>query len=162
MEVTRVTNKNQIVLEYLKQCPGIKHLFFEYGERSDDAIHLLTSSVEKATRTEYIDGSQPKRLDYTIVWHKALSYMPVMSEPGTPDPAVAELDDVQSIIEWINAQERAHNYPEFGINCPVDRVHCLNDVPQLAGIDTRYNPPLARYSFTVRFEYIDMTHCVFN
>ena len=157
-----MTSKNQIVLDYLRQCPGIERLYFEYGERHGDAVHLMTSSVETATRSEYIDGSQPKRLDYSMVWHKALEYMPVMTEPGKTDPAVAELDDVQSIIDWINAQDRAHNYPDFGENCPVDNMRCLHDVPQLVGIDTRYNPPLARYTFTVRIEYTDMTHCVFN
>lgn len=155
-------SKNQIMLDYLRQCPGVERLYFEYGERRADAIHLLTSSVEKATSAEYIDGSQPKQLDYSIVWHKPMTYMPVMTEEGQTAPGVAELDDVQGIIDWIAAQNRNHNYPDFGEHCVVDSMHCLHDAPRLAGIDTHYNPPLARYTFTLRVEYLDTTHCVFN
>lgn len=156
-------SKNQIMLDYLSKCDGIQQMYFQYGHAEDGAMQLVTSSVEAATRAEYIDGSQPKRLDYSLIWFKALAFLPAVAGTSeTVNANVAELDDVQAIIDWINAQNDAHNYPDFGEECQVDAISCLHDVPQLIGVDTTYSPPLARYTFTIRVEYLDLTHCIFK
>lgn len=156
-------SKNQIMLDYLSQCDGIQQLYFQYGHAKDGAMQLVTSSVEAATRKQYIDGSQPKRLDYSLIWFKALGFLPaVTGAGGQVNENVAELDDVQGIIDWINAQNDTHNYPDFGKDCQVDAIGCLHDVPQLIGIDTTYSPPLAKYTFTIRVEYLDLSHCIYK
>lgn len=156
-------SKNQIMLDYLSQCDGIGRLYFQYGQAGDNAMQLVTSSVEAATRAQYIDGSQPKRLDYSLIWFKSLAFMPVVAGAGGQvNENVAELDDVQSIIDWIGAQNAAHNYPDLGEDCQVDAISCLHDVPQLIGIDAAYSPPLAKYTFTIRVEYLDLSHCIFK
>ena len=156
-------SKNQVMLDYLSQCDGIGRLYFQYGRAGDNAMQLVTSSVEAATRAQYIDGSQPKRLDYSLIWFKSLAFMPVVTGVGGQvNENVAELDDVQSIIDWIGAQNAAHNYPDLGEDCQVDAISCLHDVPQLIGIDTTFSPPLAKYTFTVRVEYLDLSHCIFK
>lgn len=156
-------SKNQIMLDYLSQCEGVRQLYFQYGDARDNAMQLVTSSVETATRAGYIDGSQPKKLDYSLIWYKALAFLPVVTNGGGQVNAnVAELDDVQIIIDWIGAQNDAHNYPDLGEDCQVDAISCLHDVPQLIGIDASYSPPLAKYTFTVRVEYIDLSRCIFR
>lgn len=156
-------NKNQIMLEYLQQCEGIKQLYFQYGEMRAGSVQMLTNSVESAARAEYIDGSRPRQLDYSLIWFKPISIVPVRNPAtGQYNGNIAELDDVQNIIEWVEQQQDDHNLPDFGPGYEVDSIRCLHDVPQLLGIDTTSSPALARYSFTVRVEFLDTTHCTFR
>lgn len=156
-------SRHQIMLDYLSQCDGIQQLYFQYGQAAAGAMQLVTSSIEAATRAQYIDGSQPKRLDYSLIWYKPLAFLPVVTGAGAPvNGNVAELDDVQSIIDWIGEQNDARNFPDLGEDCQVDAISCLHDVPQLIGIDTTFSPPLAKYTFTVRVEYLDLSHCIFK
>ena len=156
-------SKHQIMLDYLSRCDGIGRLYFQYGRAGDSEMQLVSSSVDAATRAQYVDGSQPRRLDYSLIWFKSLAFMPVVTGAGGQvNENVAELDDVQSIIDWIGAQNAAGNFPDLGVDCQVDAVSCLHDVPQLIGIDAAYSPPLAKYTFTIRVEYLDLSQCIFK
>lgn len=156
-------SKNQIMLDYLSGCEAIKQLSFQYGEAQNDTMQLVTSSVEAAARSEYIDGSQTKRLDYTLIWYKALGYVPVLTNAaGQTNENVADLDDVQGIIDWIDKQNDDRNFPDFGADCADYAIRCLHDVPQLVGIDTSHSPPLAKYTFTIRVEFLDLSHCLYK
>jgi len=153
-------DKNKIVLDYLLTSEEVSKLYFQYSIAAKDSMQIQTSTVESAQRKGYIDGSRPRRLDYTFVWFKPLGFIPVVANAGGSPQNVAELDDVQSIIDWIEEQNDSHNFPNFGSNCVVDRIYCLNDTPQLVGVDTSSNPPLARYKFTLRIEFIDYSHAI--
>lgn len=155
--------RNEIMLEYLMGCEAIKQLYFEYGEMRSGALQMSTMSTETAAQSAYVDGSRPRQLDYSLVWYKPIAITPVRNPAtGQYNPTVAELDDVQGIIEWIEAQNDAHELPDFGEGYVVDAVRCLQDVPRLLGIDTSYSPAMARYSFTVRVEFVDFTRCKYR
>lgn len=148
-------SKTQIMLDYLLQCPAVSDLYFQYGQMHDGSQQINTQAVETATQTPFIDGTQAKRLDFSFVWAKPLLVIPVIPNGGTPQ-TVADLDDVQGVIDWITANNAAHILPAFD-GCIVDGIKCLTDTPQMAGVDTSYSPPLARYRFTIRVDFIDLT-----
>lgn len=155
--------KNEIMLAYLQQCEGVQQLYLNYGDARAGNALISTVATESASQAAYVDGSAPKQLDYSLVWYKPISVLPVRNPAtGQYNPVLAELDDVQSIIDWIEAQNDAHSLPDFGEDCPVDSIRCLQSVPQLLGIDTTYSPALARYTFTVRVEYTDFTRCIYR
>lgn len=153
-------SRNQAVLDFMLTSEAISSLYFQYANTADGVMRIGTTSTESNTRREYIDGSRPRTYDFTFTWYKSLSVLPVVTAQGLSNENVADLDDVQSIIEWIEAQDDAQNYPDLGVKCVVDRMYCLTDTPRLAGVDTSYNPPLARYTFTIRIEYVDYTHAI--
>lgn len=156
-------NKNQIMLDYLQQCEAVKQLYFQYGEMRAGAMQLMTNSVESAARAEYIDGSRPRQLDYSLIWYKPISIMPVRNPvTGQYNANIAELDDVQGIIDWITDRQYDHDLPDFGPGCEMESIRCLHEVPQLLGIDVAASPPLARYSLTIRVEFVDTTRRIFN
>lgn len=155
--------KNEIMLAYVQRCPGIRQLYFTAGEMLPDAVQITASSVETAAQTAYIDGSRLRYLDYNLIWFRPLSVTPVRNPAtGTYNHAVAEVDDIQSIIDWVETQNDAHDLPEFGDGYVTDSIRCLQAVPQLLGIDQSYSPPLARYTFTLRVEFLDLTRCKIN
>jgi hypothetical protein len=88
----------------------------------------------------------------------------------TPNPVidglsaenVDELNEVQELIDWINAEGDAENYPDFGDRCYVDSMKCLTAEPVLLGVDKEQNPPIAIYRVSVQIDYIDTTKVIWN
>jgi hypothetical protein len=69
---------------------------------------------------------------------------------------------VQSILDWIDEQADNENYPDFGENIEIEGMSTLSTDPDLDGIDTSVNPPLARYSIGVKIEYLDNNKVLWN
>ena len=152
--------KNEAMLAYVQQCPDIRRLYFTTAEMTPDAVQITASSVETSAQAAYVDGSRLRYLDYSLIWFRPLAVVPVLNPAtGAYNQAVAELDNIQSIIDWVEAQNDAQNLPDFGDGFVVDSVRCLQAVPQLLGIDNNYSPPMARYTFTLRVEFLDITRC---
>ena len=156
-----MTNKTNAVLEYLLQSPAISAFYFQYADAQANAVQISSNAVDRASRKQFVDGSQQKRLDFTFTWYKPLTCIPVIAGAESIE-TVAALDDVQDIIDWIDAQNDARNYPDLGDKCTVDLISCTTDTPRLAGVDTTYTPALARYQFTIRLEYLDESGCVWG
>lgn len=152
--------KNEVMLAYVQRCPAIGRLYFTAGEMRPDSVQITASSVETAAQTAYIDGSRLRYLDYNLIWFRPLAVAPVRNPAtGQYNQAVAEIDDIQEIIDWVEKRNDAHDLPEFGDGYVTDSIRCLQAVPQLLGIDNNYSPPLARYTFTLRVEFLDITRC---
>lgn len=151
---------NQSVLDFLLQSDAISTLYFQYANIADGLVRISTTANEINSRREFIDGSRPRELDFTFTWYKSLSVLPVLTQQGVSNENVADLDDVQAIIDWIDEQNDAQNFPDLGEKRLVERMFCLSDVPRLAGVDTSYSPALARYTFTIRVEYVDYTYAI--
>ena len=68
--------------------------------------------------------------------------------------------DVQELISWLDEQRYEGNAPDFGDQCVVDDVKSMNNEPVLAWVDAQQAPPIAKYTVTVRVEYIDYTNSI--
>ena len=150
------------LLAYLLTSTAIEQLYFQYGEAADGAISISTQAIDTSERRRYVDGSEPKQLDFVFTWYKPLSTLPVSTTlaQGETNQNVAELDDVSAIIDWIEEQNHLRNFPDLGEHCVVDEIYCLTNHPRMAGVDIAANPPLARYTFTIRINYIDYTYAI--
>ena len=76
---------------------------------------------------------------------------------------MSEISEVQEIIDWINEQAEAKNYPNFGHYCTIEEMRCDTDRPVLNGVfaDSQ-GSPVARYSFTIQIDYLDTTKKIWN
>ena len=163
-------NKHQAVIDFLCNCPQIRDnpLYFNFINAKDENKQIITQANDIATHRPYIDGSVKKRYTFTLIDFKSLSYNPIVkniqvnssSGSSEPEPAfinenVEEILDTQAIIDWIREQADINNYPNFGEDCYIDDMRVTSDIPNLNGIDTRTNPVLAQYSFTIQIDYID-------
>ena len=72
------------------------------------------------------------------------------------------IGDIQGIIDWITEQNDAQNYPDFGDKCSIEEMRVLTDNPNLDGIDTSTKPSLARYSMSIRIDYLDKSNKIWN
>ena len=155
-------DKSQAILTFLQTCPTIKEnpLFFNFGDIKDNANQTIFQSDDKALDRPYIDGSVLKRFTFNIDSFKAINYIPVAN--GLMDENLEGFQEVQNILDWINAQDKLRNYPDFDSKCFIDKMKTLTSKPDLVGVDTTQTPAMAIYRISIQIDYIDKSDCVWN
>lgn len=155
-------DKHEAMLNYLFTCPTVlsNPLFFNFGEMKENSNQFITTSNSETYGTEYVDGSITKFYVFTLLTFKTISYNAIVKTEGTgtytyTDENLLELTEFQDVIDWINEQEDAHNYPDFGENCVVDSIKCMTANPVVSDVDTSQEPAIATYSITIQVEYLD-------
>jgi hypothetical protein len=157
-------DKNQAVIDYLNDCPAIQNnsLFFNFINAKDNNKQFVTVGNDKNVEQPYIDGSVLKRYTFTIIDYRSIAYQAIVKQPGYINENVEELLDVQSIIDWVTEQNDLRNYPDFGNDCIIESIQALTDNPNLNGVDTTVTPALAKYSISIRIEYLDNSKKIWN
>jgi len=160
-------NKEQAVIDFICNCPEIQAhpLFFNFINAKPDNKQIITSGNDRNIQKPYIDGSVLKRYTFTIIDFRSVTYQAIVksSEALTPpvNENVEEYVDIQNIIDWVDEQEDARNYPDFGNNCQIEEMKVLTDNPVLNGTDTQVKPALAKYSFSIQIDYIDNSKVIY-
>lgn len=165
------TDKNQAVIDFITNCPAISGnpLFFNCLDAKDNSKQIITQANETSLNRNYVDGSVLKRYTFTIIDFRSVTYLPLPQQPQTSGTTtvlvhenVEELLDVQGIMDWVNTQARAHNYPDFGSDCIIDNMRTTSENPNLNGVDTQVSPALAKYSMSIQIDYIDTSNAIWN
>lgn len=159
-----MVDKNQAVIDFLINCPQIKNnpLFFNATEAKDNNKQILTLGNDKSLNVKYIDGSVLRRFTFTLVDYRSVAYQAIVKLPEYKNENVEEVLDIQGIIDWITEQNDAQNFPDFGDKCTIEEMRVLTDNPNLDGIDTSTKPSLARYSMSIRIDYLDKSNKIWN
>ena len=167
-------DKNQAVIDFLMQCQTIADnpLFFNFLNAKDNSKQVIADSNDIALNKTFIDGSVLKRYTFTIIDFRSVTYLPIAKVPaGTttttaPDTRVneniEELFNVQSIMDWVNEQADARNYPDFGNDCMIEDMRTTSENPSLNSVDTKVSPALAKYSMSIQIDYIDKSKAIWN
>lgn len=159
-----IVDKNQAVIDFLIACPNIHDnpLYFNLINAQDDAKQFITSSNDIATMQRFIDGSVLKTYTFTLIDFKSVTFNPVVKLEDYQNENVYDMANVQEIITWINEQAELRNYPDFGPDCVVENMQVTTENPTLNYIDASMSPPLAKYSFTIRIDYLDKSKMLWN
>lgn len=154
-----VVDKNQAVIDYIIQCPTIQNspLYFNFINAQDDTNQFITLASERYASREYVDGSVLKIYSFTIILYKSAADIAVVKFSGYPNENIADMSDIQALIDWIHEQEDLHNYPDFGEDCVIDSIYTTTENPSFDGIDDEVSPPLAVYSVTIEVQYLDVS-----
>ena len=159
-----MVDKNQAIIDFLLTCPQIvaNPLYFNFLKAKDNDKQIVTQSNEKSLNSSYVDGSVTKRYTFSIIDYRSVVYEPLPKMEGYTSENVEELLDVQGILDWVDEQNEARNYPNFGTGCDIDSMRCTSENPNLNGVDTNITPALAKYSITIQIDYLDTTKAVWN
>lgn len=159
-----MVDKNQAIIDFLMECPQLKNnpLFFNFTEAKDNNKQLLPLANDKVMDRTFIDGSVMKRFTFTLIDYRSVAYQAVVNQAGYANENVEELFDTQGIIDWITEQALNKNYPDFGNTCEIEGMIVLTDNPNLNGVDTSTKPSLAKYSFSIRIDYLDTSGRIWN
>ena len=105
--------------EWFAQCASITRLFFNFSGTDDGDTAIATSG--ETVLDDYIDGSQRRRYAFELI-----RYLPATFDPNDPGN-VTMMEDVERIVEWVEQQNAAGNFPEFPSGSYVERVSVLDD-----------------------------------
>lgn len=152
-----MSDKNQAIIDYLLQCPDIagSELYFNFINAQDNNKQIVTLANDAYSHRPYIDGSVLKTYTFTLLDFKSITDSSIVFLPGYQNENVADISDVQALIDWVNEQNDLHNFPNFGSDCEIQSIETTTDNPNLEGINTEVTPILAMYSVSIRIDYID-------
>lgn len=155
-------DKSQSMIDFLQSCPVIKlnPLFFNFGSKEDNAHQAIVKADDVNLQKPYIDGSVEKRYTFSVDSFKTVAYNPVIQ--GLTDENLDDFKDVQELLDWVTSQDDNRNYPDFGDKCFIDNMKVLTEKPEILGIDTSANPPLAVYRISIQIDYIDSSKVLWN
>lgn len=139
-----MNNKHQAMVEYILQNETIKNFFYLVNAVQNNSI-TLTPVYSDEVVSQYIDGTAQRQYDFAVAIYRDISDVACDTEN------LVSMSEAQRFMDWIDAQDRAHNYPDFGLDCTVTRIRNLQDMPSVAGQDERH----IRYLFQCRVEYIE-------
>ena len=153
-------DKNQSMVEFIQQCPTIQNnpLFFNFAESGDGHNHFITG--KDYLKKSYIDGSVLKQYTFSIASYYSVSHNAIIQ--ADEDENIENMAKVQEILDWIDEQSNLHNFPDFGTECEVEDIESITTDPDIDGIDTSVNPPIARYSIGVKVSYLDNSKRIWN
>lgn len=157
-------DKNKAIVNFLLTCDYIKNspLFFNFGEAKADNKQLVTLATDIRVNTPFIDGSVRKRYTFTILDYKSVAYKAIPRREGATDENLENAFEAQQVIDWVTEQADLHNYPDFGVDCKIDDMVVITDQPNMNGIDRAITPALAKYSISIRIDYIDYSKAIWK
>lgn len=140
--------KHDAMMEYFK--PKIEelaggNLSFNNSQEEPDTFSLITNYSDKV-RKQYIRTGTEKEYAFTIVIVKAYSTY-------ADDLNLESMNFAQSFVEWLETQNKKKNYPKFPNNCQMRKMECLQNIPNLAGINSQAG--IARYMIQCRLIYYE-------
>lgn len=138
-------NKNTAMLEYLRQYPGLQSFLF-FNSMVDQIGNTAVQTVSGETwEKKYVRGHGIKQWDFAVV-------KIAQADTGTSDINADETQAVQDFMDWIEAQNKAGNFPDFSPG-KVLSISNLQNMPNFAGIDN--NEGTAKYMFQCRVRYYE-------
>lgn len=157
-------DKNKAVISYILQCPQIVNspLFFNAIKAEDESKQIVTVANDANINKPFVDGSVLKRYTFTIIVFKSVTYNRLVTDGLHNNENVDELVDVQDIMDWVDEQNDARNYPDFGSDCEVEDISTTTNIPRTNGIDTTLTPALIKYSITIQINYLDKSKSIWN
>lgn len=144
-------------IEWLLQSDYIKSnkLFLNAIEAQDNNVQIVTQQIADNQVTEYIDGSKKYPITFFINNYKSVSYNQLVKSMIDGNENVAELLDVQKIIEFVKDMEKQGNYPKFSDNIRVEKVYCQYNTPSTPAVDSSFTPALAKFTIPIVCEVFE-------
>ena len=157
-------DKNKAVVDYLLTCPYIKDnpLFYNFGKEESDNAQMITLANDAKLNTTYIDGSVQRRYTFTVIVYKPIAYRAILNREGVTDENIDNAFEAQQVIDWVDTQNESRNFPNFGSDCKIDKIMAVTDQPNLNGVDRATTPALAKYSISIKIEYIDYSKAIWK
>ena len=157
-------DKNKAIIDFLLTCDYLKDnpLFFNFGEAKSDNKQIVTLANDIRVNTPFIDGSVRKRYTFTILDYKSVAYKAIPRREGATDENLENAFEAQQVIDWVTEQAELHNYPDFGEDCKIDDMVVITDQPNMNGVDRAVTPALAKYSVSIRIDYIDYSKAIWK
>lgn len=139
--------KHDAMMDYFR--PAIEELAqefirFNFSPESEDTIGFVTNYSDKQIK-KYFGGAE-KEYGFSIIVVKAYS-------TNDDDLNLEAMNFAQGFMDWLQKQNKAKNFPDFGKNCKIRKMENLQNMPNLSGVNAEEG--LARYMLQCRIVYYE-------
>lgn len=138
--------KHEAVKEYFED--KVEELVGEvlgFNYSPDRASVAIIPQYSDRNVREYVTGDK----------QRAYSFAFIVVRPYSTEPFdllnIESMDLGQTFMEWIEEQDEARIYPDFGENCEVEKMEVLQNMPNLASVNA--DEGTARYMIQGRILY---------
>lgn len=118
-------------------------LHFNFSPESPDSISIITRYSDHVVR-RFITDEAEKEYGFSVIIVKAYSQ-------DTDDVNIEAMNFAQAFMDWLDEQNAAKNFPDFGEGTEVLSIDNLQNMPNLSGISQ--DGSLARYQVQGRVLY---------
>lgn len=118
---------------------------FNYAPALPYRISFLTNYSDRL-RKKYLIGAE-KEYGFTILLTRPYSM-------DTDDNLnLSAMNFAQTFMDWMEKQNRDRNYPAFPEGCKVRKMECLQNMPNLSGVNAEEG--VAQYMIQCRIIYFE-------
>lgn len=119
-------------------------LKFNFAPESKDTVSFVTQYSDKILR-KFVRAAE-KEYGFAIIITRDYS-------TDEDDLNLQAMNFAQAFMDWVDEQNKIKNYPEFPENCQIRKLENLQNMPNLAGVNTEEG--LARYMLQCRLVYFE-------
>jgi len=120
-------------------------LNFNVSTGTPDTIAFITQYANKYVK-RYTRNAGVKEYGFAILITKSFSI-------NTDDLNLLAMNMAQAFGDWIDAQNKAKIFPDFGTNCQVRKIESLQNMPNLADVDL--DACIAKYMLQCKVTYYE-------
>lgn len=144
-----MASKHQAIFDWVASCPLLTDtLLFDFLEENHGSCGLSPTATDKyLPGKQYVDGTGIKEYVFE------LQAMFTVSD-STDSTNIDNMNLMDTWRDWVEAQQAAGNFPDFGPECSGYRVRCPDNMPTQA---MRYENNFAKYQFPAVVQYYDAT-----
>ena len=119
-------------------------LGFNYSPEDTGTAAIIPQYTDRNLRA-YVNGDVQRAYDFAFIIVRPYSTEPI-------DLLNIEAMNLgQAFMDWVEAQEKEGNYPDFGEGCEMARIEVLQNMPNLASVNAEEG--VARYMIQGRITY---------
>lgn len=135
-------SKHKVMQKWVQGFLNDNYLYFESADAYPNVRVLVPNYGDYINKTDIL-GFKYKSYSFAFIGYE-------QTDPGTSDVNTANMDLMDSFIEWLEIQQKEQNFPDFGENCSEYSIVPLQNMANLAMMS---EDGLAKYMLGVRIDY---------
>ncbi|MBQ3006753.1 MAG: hypothetical protein IJD78_04240 [Clostridia bacterium] len=116
-------DKNKAVFEWIKKCPVFERLYFNFGTADAGTSTFIPLPVDRTVRKDIFDN-EVKQYDFAV---SSFSFVDDATFDGSEN--IEGMAFLQQLTEWIETQNKKHDFPDFGEKCFVEKIEAVQNIP---------------------------------
>lgn len=120
-------------------------LNFNVSLGTPETIAFITAYADRIVK-KYLHGGAVKAYGFAIIITKSFS-------ESTDDINLLAMNMADAFGEWIDAQNVAKSFPDFGVKCQVQKIESLQNMSNLSEVNIEES--IARYMLQCKVTYYE-------
>lgn len=116
-------NKNEAVFKWLKKCPALKKLFYNFGTAKKNTADFIPVPTDYTVKTD-IFGNETKHYDFAVSVFGSVDDYSADGGENLADSAALD-----KLSEWIKQKNKERDFPDFGDNCSIEKIAVIQNIP---------------------------------